>query len=81
MYDTKLDGAMELCTSIQKNIRSVGDFESQGVKIGPITLSFGIASMVPHHLSICENLIKSADLALYKAKENGRDCIVTDRML
>jgi diguanylate cyclase (GGDEF)-like protein len=41
----------------------------------PLTISFGIASF-PQHGETTEDLIESADQALYTAKEIGRDCSV-----
>jgi diguanylate cyclase (GGDEF)-like protein len=40
-----------------------------------LTISFGIASF-PHHGETTEDLMESADQALYTAKEIGRDCSV-----
>ncbi len=39
------------------------------------TLSVGI-SMFPKHGSLTSELLRKADIALYKAKENGRNCYV-----
>jgi diguanylate cyclase (GGDEF)-like protein len=41
----------------------------------PLTISFGIASF-PTHGANTDDLMESADLALYTAKEIGRDCSV-----
>ncbi|MGD1806164.1 diguanylate cyclase domain-containing protein [Dapis sp. BLCC M126] len=38
-----------------------------------VTLSMGIASTIPNDKNSSEQLIKSADLGLYQAKEEGRD--------
>ncbi|NEQ41198.1 MAG: diguanylate cyclase [Okeania sp. SIO3I5] len=38
-----------------------------------VTLSMGIATTIPNDQSFPEQLIKSADLGLYQAKEEGRD--------
>lgn len=38
-----------------------------------VTLSMGIASTIPNDKNSPEQLIKSADLGLYQAKEEGRD--------
>ncbi|NEN92806.1 MAG: diguanylate cyclase [Okeania sp. SIO3H1] len=41
-----------------------------------ITVSIGIASIIPTQLDSSESLIAKADKALYQAKEQGRDRIV-----
>lgn len=43
--------------------------------VGPITVSIGIA-VFPEHGTTPEDLLKAADTALYRAKEEGRDRIV-----
>lgn len=77
LYDTDMNDAKQVCMRIQKDIKSLDGFESQWGKIGVVTMSFGIASMVPSAESNYENLITSADFALYKAKNEGRNRIVT----
>lgn len=77
MYDTNADVAYELCTRIQDNLKNMEDLVFQGTTMKPVTMSFGISSTVPQKDDISENLIKYADNALYKAKDNGRNCIVT----
>ena len=47
----------------------------QGQTLGTISLSFGVA-VFPEHGNSPENLIQAADQALYRAKNNGRNCVV-----
>ena len=77
LYDANSNDAKELCIKIQNNLKGSHSFESQWGEIGVITMSFGIASIVPKEQDRCENLIASADIALYKAKNEGRNRIVT----
>lgn len=77
LYDTDSKGAEELCAAIQKNLKAVDGFEYRGVKLKPVTMSFGIGSVVPHDMSPYQNLINLADMALYQAKHSGRNRIVS----
>jgi len=44
--------------------------------IGKLTCSFGVTEFIPESDDIV-SLLKRADTALYKAKENGRNCVAT----
>ncbi len=48
--------------------------EFRGQPLGLVTLSFGVASC-PVHGSVAGELLRAADLALYQAKSEGRDCV------
>lgn len=49
--------------------------EDRGKPLGPITISLGAASF-PEHGATQEELIRTADAALYRAKQEGRDRVV-----
>ena len=55
---------------------SAGDFDLNGTMLH-ITASFGIALSDRRDMTIAE-LVASADRALYRAKNTGRDCVVMD---
>jgi diguanylate cyclase (GGDEF)-like protein len=44
-----------------------------------ITASLGVASLLPSHHST-DSLLRAADVALYRAKGNGRNCVVQAEM-
>ena len=46
-----------------------------GATLGPITLSMGVATY-PLHGAMVEDLLRAADAALYRAKQEGRDRVV-----
>jgi diguanylate cyclase (GGDEF)-like protein len=50
--------------------------EQRGRPDSTPTLSVGIASMVPRHGLQPRDLLRAADIALYDAKRQGRNCIV-----
>ncbi len=81
MYDTEIDEATNICEKIQENIRSIDSYAFKDIKSEPVTLSYGVSATVPDKDSDYENLIKSADTALYKAKESGRDCIASQKYI
>jgi diguanylate cyclase (GGDEF)-like protein/PAS domain S-box-containing protein len=50
--------------------------EHQGQRLGRVTVSVGVAAL-PDHGTSAKELLQSADTALYRAKSQGRDCVVT----
>ncbi|WP_413166598.1 diguanylate cyclase domain-containing protein [Capilliphycus salinus ALCB114379] len=67
-------GAIQVVENIQADIFQLHlPHESSSVS-SQITLSFGIAQAYPTTVNSPESLVKKADLALYQAKENGRNC-------
>ncbi len=48
------------------------DIVHDGQQIGPVTLSIGV-SMFPDHAANTEGLLAAADVALYRAKQTGRN--------
>lgn len=79
LCDTDLEGAKQICQNIADTLKENDkNFIVDGIRIEPFTISFGISSVVAQEDLNYEQLIKDADKALYKAKENGRNCIFTD---
>ena len=61
---------LNLCTSIIKTVRKEISFEGGSAQVGA---SIGVAWW-PDDAQTTKNIIRSADEALYRAKENGRGC-------
>lgn len=76
LFDTDDKGAHELCVAIQDKLTRMDHFIDETVSIEPVTLSFGINSLIPTTENSSDNLFRLADKALYEAKAKGRDCIV-----
>lgn len=70
---TTLQGAVDVATSIQSLIARAAIPHSRSEVGTTVTLSLGIASMIPGHDSTPEQLITHADSALYQAKHQGRN--------
>jgi diguanylate cyclase (GGDEF)-like protein len=49
--------------------------EDRGKPLGPITISLGAATF-PEHGASQEEIIRAADTAMYRAKQEGRDRVV-----
>lgn len=76
---TPLEGGTKVAQLIQENlVKLQGSQRHQ--KIPLVTLSFGVTSCCPGHDIQLESLIAKADKCLYKAKESGRDCIISESM-
>jgi diguanylate cyclase (GGDEF)-like protein len=65
-----IDRAEQLCRTVR-----VTEVRFRGVALPRISVSVGLACH-PEHGSTRESLLRSADAALYKAKEQGRDRVI-----
>ncbi|MDB5804095.1 MAG: wspR1 [Betaproteobacteria bacterium] len=71
--DTGADGARRVAATLAAAIGALAIAHAQS-SVGPlVTLSQGIATLVPAAESMPEELIQRADEALYRAKEKGRN--------
>lgn len=78
--DTPMAGAMQVASEIQSAVEQL-QLPHQGSLVSPfVTLSLGVASIVPQVASSPQQLIASADRALYRAKSKGRDSIAVDSL-
>ncbi|MBD2776631.1 diguanylate cyclase domain-containing protein [Iningainema tapete] len=70
--NTDETGAVQVATAIQNQVRQL-QLEHSSSNVGYVTVSMGIATTIPSHNSLPQALIASADGALYRAKQQGRD--------
>ena len=73
--NTNLQDALKVGEAIREVIAALKIPHNQSEISDQITLSLGIASMIPTPNHPLEDLIKNADHALYSAKSRGRDRI------
>jgi len=71
LLDANLEDAVQRCEDLRQKTKLLR-VELRGQKLGAISISIGLA-MFPFHGHKCEELITSADSALYRAKREGRD--------
>jgi len=71
-HDTDRNTLKAAAKRILEQVRSMKT-EQNGKSSERTTISLG-AALFPEHGSTRESLLESADKALYRAKENGRDC-------
>ncbi|MBD2453399.1 EAL domain-containing protein [Nostoc sp. FACHB-87] len=73
---TNAEGAIAVATEIQTHIRALQLPHPKSEVNQFITLSLGVATIIPNHQSSPATLIAAADQGLYQAKAQGRNCIV-----
>lgn len=73
--ETDLSGAIKVATNIRTAVEQLQIRHSQSRISKYVTLSLGVASIIPTQTASPENLIEQADTKLYEAKQSGRNCI------
>lgn len=69
---TDIENAKVLVTRLMKKIR-LHEYEVEKDNKIHVLCSFGLVELSNEHIDI-KSFVKSADIALYKAKHSGRDC-------
>jgi len=77
LYNTPLEEAVKIAEVIRSEVEkaNIPCGEENFIKI---TISIGINSQIPEKSSSMEDFIKKADMALYAAKQNGRNRLCWD---
>lgn len=78
LQNTSHEGAISFAEKILKEIRALKYTTSEGETIS-FTVSIGLAEFEEHQNLL--ELLREADKALYKAKEDGRDCIRNKKII
>ncbi len=78
--NTPSKGAQQVALNLQSRIQSLRLPHAQS-KVKPyVTMSLGVASVIPRANLSPEDLISAADQALYQAKHQGRDRVVVNSL-
>ncbi|MFB2877837.1 CHASE2 domain-containing protein [Floridanema aerugineum] len=76
MPNTNPEVALKVAKRITANVKSLQIVHENSLISDRVTLSCGVASMVPNLTNSISELINIADQALYEAKRQGRDRII-----
>jgi diguanylate cyclase (GGDEF)-like protein len=76
---TDREGAMRVAEAIRAQIQALNLPHMGSPTQGFVTVSMGVASMVPISEQGVFQLIQDADRGLYQAKQSGRDCVAVFR--
>lgn len=77
LADTSLSSTEEFAERLRKQVEEM-TIELENKEIIKITVSIGISTFTQERASL-DTLISSADLAMYQAKESGRNCIIATK--
>ncbi len=74
LTETSLETARKRARQLREGIKGLS-ISHRGQYLAPPTISLG-AALYPEHGASADELLRTADDALYKAKARGRDCLV-----
>jgi diguanylate cyclase (GGDEF)-like protein len=70
------EGAFELAEKIREKLAVLRDIQRDCPEVYP-TVSVGLACLIPQAARDAGDLVREADAALYQAKRDGRDHVVS----
>lgn len=76
--ETTLEGAANLAENLRRQIEVLEILHQHSGTIGKVTISLGVACLVPGSSHSPEELLEHADKALYRAKHLGRNRVSVD---
>ncbi|MDR2807700.1 MAG: diguanylate cyclase [Spirochaetaceae bacterium] len=71
--DTNLDGAVHVAEKLRAAVEALRVPTADGKIITTVTISLGVASLIPQENDSIEEFITRADVHLYNAKKSGRN--------
>ncbi|MBW2649974.1 MAG: diguanylate cyclase [Deltaproteobacteria bacterium] len=74
---TNIEGATHVADYLRKIVEEMSIEHDDAVTRKTVTISLGVASTIPKQHDSWDRLLKEADKALYRAKEEGRNRVVS----
>jgi diguanylate cyclase (GGDEF)-like protein len=74
--DTNADGALKLAESMRAEVEALALEHAYSEVASHVTISLGVVTQIPQSDTVTSDLIGAADTALYRAKHEGRNCVV-----
>lgn len=72
---TELSGALQVASDVQSNILKLAITHEYSAIAPIVTVSMGVAAMIPENNTTSQELVEAADRQLYEAKDAGRNQI------
>ncbi len=77
--ETDLTGAVRVAEKIRTAVEALAITHAYSIVSDRVTISLGVAATIPTYDGCCEELIKKADQALYRAKQRGRNRVCVSK--
>lgn len=73
-FNTNAAAALEMAENIHQSVESLR-IKNENTSLGMVTISIGVATIMGEEYQSEQHLLKAADIALYQAKKDGRNCV------
>jgi len=81
LTNTDTNGSANMAEKLRIEVEVLKILDKSSKAGDHVTISVGVATSVPHKKSAPESLIAAADKALYQAKEEGRNRVITSGVI